>query len=229
MLRDALYNCTGPAAIRYPRGHEGAYTGCAEATLLKEGTDCSVLCYGPTVNTALSLDAACAARNISLEILKPGVIKPLDYAPIESSVRKTGRLLVIEECSDPGCLADEIFSHLACAGIRAQCRKRNLGDRFFPHGSPAELQKLAGLDAESLLPLVLEVMSANVGEALKPMSKVASGGELARIMAPTHRKISTIRKSDIAAPRFGLYAALNWDSMTSPMSVVPGEPSFWEI
>ena len=158
MLRDALYNCTGPAAIRYPRGHEGAYTGCAEATRLKEGTDCSVLCYGPTVNTALSLDAACAARNISLEILKPGVIKPLDYAPIESSVRKTGRLLVIEECSDPGCLADEIFSHLACAGIRAQCRKRNLADRFFPHGSPAELQKLAGLDAESLLPLVLEVM-----------------------------------------------------------------------
>jgi 1-deoxy-D-xylulose-5-phosphate synthase len=158
MLRAALYDCSGPVAIRYPRGHEGAYTDCAEGMLLKEGTDCTVLTYGTTVNQVFELDKLCAKKNISLEILKPGVIAPLDFTTIDASVRKTGRLLVAEECNEPGCLADEIFAHLACAGIPVQGRKRNLGGRFFPHGTVAQLQKLAGLDAESLLPLVLEVM-----------------------------------------------------------------------
>ena len=50
-----------------------------------------------------------------------------------------------------------------------------------------------------------------------------------RFMIDTQTKMRIISTRLIAAPRFGLYAVLNWDSMTSPMSVVPVEPSFWEM
>ena len=47
-----------------------------------------------------------------------------------------------------------------------------------------------------------------------------------RFMMATQIKIKIIRTRLMAAPRFGLYAVLNWDSITSPISVVPVEPSF---
>ena len=66
MLRRALYETDGPAAVRYPRGGEGAYyTGCgsdALADCLREGTDCTVLSYGVLVNHALE-----AARRLEAE------------------------------------------------------------------------------------------------------------------------------------------------------------------
>jgi len=158
MLHAALYDCTGPVAIRYPRGSEGAYRGILEGSVLKEGTDCTVLTYGTMVNSVLALDQACSEAGISLEILKPGIIAPLDYAPILASVQKTKRLLVVEECSNHGCLADEVFAHLACSGIPVTGRKRNLGNHFIPHGSVPELYHLVGLDADSLFPLVQEVI-----------------------------------------------------------------------
>jgi len=158
MLRAAIYECKGPAAIRYPRGSEGAYRGLRDGPRICEGTDCTVLTYGSVVNSVLELERLCRSAGISLEILKPGVIAPLDFAPIFESVKKTGRLLVIEECADHGCLADEIFAELACRGIPVRGAKRNLGSAFIPHGSVPELYKLTGLDADSLYPLVLEVM-----------------------------------------------------------------------
>ena len=57
----------------------------------------------------------------------------------------------------------------------------------------------------------------------------SSSVSLKRFMIDTQTKMRIISTRLIAAPRFGLYAVLNWDSMTSPMSVVPVEPSFWEM
>ena len=158
MLHEAIYDCKGPVAVRFPRGSEGSrYTGCQTQTCIRIGTDCTLLCYGTTVNAALEAADRCAADGISVEILKLAAISPLDWAAIEASVRKTGRLAAAEESSDRGCVADEVFAHLAAKQVPFTGKKCNLGRKFVTHGASDILLREAGLDAAGLERLVREV------------------------------------------------------------------------
>lgn len=158
-LHTALYTCTGPAAIRYPRGAEGAYTGSLAGSVLQPGLSCTVICYGTMINPVLAAAETLRAMGYTPEILKLRTISPVDWAAIDASVRKTSRVFVFEETADRECLADEIFAHLMCAGIRAVCCKRNLGRHFVPHGAPSALLAAAGLDAAGLTALMQEELS----------------------------------------------------------------------
>ena len=158
MLREAVEECRGPVAVRYPRGGEGTrYQGCQAGTCVREGTECTLVCYGTGVEDALECAERCAARGISVEILKLATIAPLDFDAVAESVRKTGRIVVAEESSDRGCVADELFARLGQAGIPFAGKKRNLGRKFVTHGAVAILRREAGLDASGLTALVGEV------------------------------------------------------------------------
>jgi pyruvate dehydrogenase E1 component beta subunit len=64
--------------------------------VVRPGTDCTVVAYGPMVRTAL--DAATAVEGErSLEVIDLRTLSPLDLAPVYESVRRTGRLVVVHE------------------------------------------------------------------------------------------------------------------------------------
>ena len=112
-LHTALYACTGPAAIRYPRGGGGLLIrSAASQTRIREGYTCTIICYGTMVNAVLDAADTMQAAGYRPEILKLRTISPVDWDAIEASVRKTKRVFVFEETSDRECLADEIFAHL---------------------------------------------------------------------------------------------------------------------
>ena len=157
MLRQAVLDDTGPVAVRYPRGGEGAYQENAEHTLLQPGTSCTVITYGTMINAVLDAAELVKKDGISAEILKLRTISPVDWDAIEASCKKTGRVLIAEETSNRGCLADEIFAHLAQVGISCVFRKQNLGDDFVTHGAMQDLYKLTGLDAAALADNIREV------------------------------------------------------------------------
>ena len=157
MLRQAVLDDTGPVAVRYPRGGEGAYRENAQNTLLLPGTSCTVITYGTMINAVLGAVKIAEKDGISVEILKLRTIAPVDWDAIEASCKKTGRVFVAEETSNRGCLADEIFAHLAQAGISGVFRKQNLGDDFVTHGAMQDLYKLTGLDAAALADNIREV------------------------------------------------------------------------
>ena len=57
MLRRAVLELTGPVAVRYPRGGEGAYQDCCgneTFTQVRPGADCTILTYGVLINEALA-------------------------------------------------------------------------------------------------------------------------------------------------------------------------------
>ena len=157
MLRQAVLEDEGPVAVRYPRGAEGTYQLDAEKTCLQDGADCTVITYGTMINPVLDAARQAAQSGLHAEVLKLATIAPIDWAAIEASAKKTGRMLVVEETSNHGCVADEIFSHLAQAGIHPVCSRQNLGDGFIGHGSVAELYAQAGLDAGHLARQIREV------------------------------------------------------------------------
>ena len=158
MLSRANYACTGPVAVRYPRGGDGPYTSAGGPALLREGSDLTLVSYGILVNEAIAAADLLCAQGIRAELIKLDRICPLDMGPIVDSVSRTGALFVAEDCADRGCLAREIFSDLAQDGISVRCFARNLGDRFIPHGSVADLYRACGIDRQSLAAWITEAL-----------------------------------------------------------------------
>ncbi len=68
-----------------------------EAVVRKEGKDATIIADGYQV--ALSLQAAeeLAGEGISIEVIDPRTLEPLDIETIVASVKKTGRLVIVDE------------------------------------------------------------------------------------------------------------------------------------
>lgn len=63
----------------------------------REGTDCTVVSYGPSMPVLYKAADAAAAEGRSLELIDVRSLSPLDLDPIVASVQKTGRLIVVSE------------------------------------------------------------------------------------------------------------------------------------
>jgi pyruvate dehydrogenase E1 component beta subunit len=105
-----------PGAV--PKGEYTVPFGSAD--IKRAGTDVSVVAIAAMVNKVLSVAERLAAEGISIEVIDPRTLVPLDAETIIESVKKTGRLVIAEE----GCLtggfgaevaaiaAKEAFDHL---------------------------------------------------------------------------------------------------------------------
>ena len=99
MLRRAVQEETGPVAVRYPRGGEGAYQedrSDEAIACLRPGTDITLLTYGTLINEALSAADLLAQRGISAQVLKLSTIAPLDPETVRTALTGTKRLLVLD-------------------------------------------------------------------------------------------------------------------------------------
>ncbi|NDL60103.1 alpha-ketoacid dehydrogenase subunit beta [Phytoactinopolyspora mesophila] len=65
--------------------------------VVQQGTDATVVAYGPMVKTCLEAAAAATEDNRSLEVIDLRSLSPLDLDPVYESVRRTGRLVVVHE------------------------------------------------------------------------------------------------------------------------------------
>ncbi|GAA2541881.1 alpha-ketoacid dehydrogenase subunit beta [Mycolicibacterium diernhoferi] len=68
-----------------------------KARVLVEGTDVTLVAYGPLVTTALRAAEAARAEGISIEVIDLRSLSPLDMDTICESVQRTGRLVVTHE------------------------------------------------------------------------------------------------------------------------------------
>lgn len=165
MLRAAIYDINGSVAIRYPRGGEGKYTVCntAPETLLREGRDVTLVCYGIMTNEVLDAAERLAAEGISAEVIKLSMIKPPDFDLVMRSLRKTGKLLISEDVCEAGCVGSRILEEAAINEIHVRAAKLlNLGEGIVPHGTVAELLHDFGLDADGIVSAAMEMMDKDM-------------------------------------------------------------------
>ncbi len=83
-----------------------------ESRLVREGTDCTVLAYGPMVKTALQAAAAIESEGRSLEVIDLRALSPLALDPVYDSVRRTGRCVVVHEAPTNLGLGAEIAARI---------------------------------------------------------------------------------------------------------------------
>ena len=65
--------------------------------VVREGSDLTLMSYGPMVKTCLASAEAAAQDGQSIEVIDLRTLSPLDMAPVYASVRKTGRAVVTHE------------------------------------------------------------------------------------------------------------------------------------
>ena len=139
------------------RPHADADRAAAERDLIRDGGDLTILTYGTTVNAALDAAALLAAQQVDAAVLKLRMLKPLVLDEVLASVRKTGRLLVVEEQNAPGSIYEAVVSQMAAQRIDPVVRALNLGDHYTTHGAVAALRHGAGIDAGAIAAAAMEV------------------------------------------------------------------------
>ena len=156
MLRWAVLECGGPAAVRYPRGAEGAYRDCAFAgdpgavCTHREGSDVTLITYGNLINNVLAAADQLTQAGISAKVLR---LLSASHIP-ELKDHISGPVVVIEEAAERSGVKEAICWSLP--GVRVQ--GIDLGGDFVPHGDQNSLYKFTGLDAGSITKFVSEVV-----------------------------------------------------------------------
>ena len=113
------------------------------AAVKREGTAATVVALGYMVYPSLAAADELAGDGISVEVIDPRTLVPLDVGTIRESVRKTGRLIVVDE-SPPTCsMAAEIAAVVAedwetCRALRAPVQRVCTAAVPIPYSPPME-------------------------------------------------------------------------------------------
>jgi pyruvate dehydrogenase E1 component beta subunit len=78
----------------------------------REGRDLTLITYGGTLGKALAAAEQLAGEGVAAEVIDLRVLRPLDDATILASLRKTRRVLVVDEGWRSGSLAAEIITRI---------------------------------------------------------------------------------------------------------------------
>jgi pyruvate dehydrogenase E1 component beta subunit len=78
------------------------------ADIKREGTDVTIISFGKIMKVALAAAQELQKENISVEVIDLRTIRPIDYATVINSVKKTNRLVIVEEAWPLGSIATEV-------------------------------------------------------------------------------------------------------------------------
>jgi len=79
------------------------------ADIKRAGKDVTIVAYSRMVHFALSAAAHLANDGIDAEVIDPRTLNPLDLKTIAESVRKTGRLVMVQECYPRASVGEDII------------------------------------------------------------------------------------------------------------------------
>jgi pyruvate dehydrogenase E1 component beta subunit len=82
------------------------------ADIKKQGNDVTIVSFGKIMKVALAAAAELEKDGISAEVIDLRSVRPIDYAAVVESVKKTNRLVVVEEAWPLSSIATEITYHI---------------------------------------------------------------------------------------------------------------------
>lgn len=116
---------------------------------LKEGKDVTIIATGLEVNESLEAAKMLEADGISAEVINIHTIKPLDAELVCASVKKTGKVVTVEEHSIIGGLGGAVAEALS-ENQPTKMMRIGMNDVFGESGPAKDLIAKYGLDAKSI-------------------------------------------------------------------------------
>jgi 1-deoxy-D-xylulose-5-phosphate synthase len=174
-LRNLMYTAQldstkNPFVIRYPRG-EGVMpewkTEMKEIKIgtgrkLKDGKDIAILSFGHPGNFA-----AAAIRELKNDGLNPGhydmrFAKPLDETLLHEVCTQYEKIITVEDGTVEGGIGSAILEFMAQHSYKNDIKILGIPDKIVEHGSPKELQRECGFDAQAIKEAVLEMLRGKI-------------------------------------------------------------------
>jgi acetoin:2,6-dichlorophenolindophenol oxidoreductase subunit beta len=121
-----------------------------KAVIKRAGTDVTVVAVGATVSMALKAADLLQHDGISVEVIDPRTIKPLDTATVLASVSRTGRLVAVDPAHRTGSVASEIsatITEYAFDKLKAPILRVTAPDVHIPFAGSMEKALFPTMDA----------------------------------------------------------------------------------
>lgn len=159
LLHTALKQKSNPFAIRYPRGNGRLIDwkntpkelNIGEGEILKDGSDAYVLSIGTIApNVKEALERLKETENLSIGHVDMIFLKPLDEKLLKKIASTGLPIITVEDGTLNGGLGSAISDWLNDNRFANQVLRIGIPDEFIKQGTVSELQKIAGLDSETI-------------------------------------------------------------------------------
>jgi len=161
-LRRLMYTAQlpdkGPFVIRYPRGRGSLVNWqCALEEIpvgtgrkLKDGKDVAVITIGPIGTTTAKAIARAEAEGASIAHYDLRFLKPLDENLLNEVGQHFNKIITVEEGVTEGGMGSSILEFMSDNNYTPKITRMGIPNIFVEHGSVKELNKLCGIDEESI-------------------------------------------------------------------------------
>jgi len=168
LLKSAI-RCNDPVVFLQPAARAGELEDVPDGEVLvplgigrivRPGTHITIVAIGSMVRHALAASDALSKEGISVEIVDPQTLFPLDKEVILDSLRRTGRLVVVDEARDTCSAASQIAAICADEGfsaLRAPIRRVTVADMPIAYSPPLEKAQIP--DAARIVAAARSVLS----------------------------------------------------------------------
>ncbi len=154
----------GPSAIRYPRGAidgtpvptTGKILEIGVAEVVADGADVALIGLGTMFEMAKRTKVMLEAKGLSVALINPRFIKPLDASVIETYGEKCKVVCTFEDHVAHNGFGAAIIELLHDAGIHTPVERIAWPDEFVEHGKPDILRELHGLTPEAAVEKVMK-------------------------------------------------------------------------
>jgi len=130
-----------------------------QAAIVRAGTDVTVVAVARMVHQSLDAMNRLEERGISVELIDPRTVAPLDCEAILQSVAKTGRLLIVDETFGPFGIGAEISAQVGQHGFNdldAPIHRLNGAHTPTPYSPP--LEKAVVPQVEDIVRTVIDLL-----------------------------------------------------------------------
>nr|WP_262904501.1 1-deoxy-D-xylulose-5-phosphate synthase [Tamlana laminarinivorans] len=164
-LRNIMYTAqlglNKPIAIRYPRGTGNMLNWklpfkpieIGKGEQLKQGKNLAVLSVGTIAN-----NIANTIENLEVSHYDMRFVKPLDEELLHDIFKKYSTIITVEDNSVKGGFGSAIIDFAAKYNYKNTIKVKGIPDNFIEHGSVDDLQRLVGLDVNSLKAFFLKFL-----------------------------------------------------------------------
>jgi 1-deoxy-D-xylulose-5-phosphate synthase len=152
------YKYDGPFVIRYPRGkgvlidwrNEMKQLPVGKGRKLREGTDLAILSIGAIGNDVRKAIEIVSEKGISIAHYDMIYLKPIDESLLHEVGQKFSKVITVENGVIQGGLGSAVLEFMSDNGYMPQVKRIGIPDKFIEHGSVPELNRLCGMDTESI-------------------------------------------------------------------------------
>ncbi|MDD2195690.1 MAG: 1-deoxy-D-xylulose-5-phosphate synthase [Bacteroidales bacterium] len=158
MMFTAQQNDMGTWSIRYPRGRGSMVDWkkplktieVGTGKMLREGNDIAILTLGPIGINAAEAVEKLSEDGISIAHYDMRFAKPLDAKLLAHIGKRFETIITVEDGTVQGGFGSAVLEWLNDNGFSSRVLRLGIPDRFLDHGTPQELYKECGIDADGI-------------------------------------------------------------------------------